>query len=688
MHATYSSAVLRQAVVQQACLHAHSLHASLLCLGFAASAPHRRIVSHSSCTVQTTQRLQISRKIATGAHGSAEALDSPDGEQQASQFLPAILLAYFASQNRSLLAAECLIETVIEMYRRGTQLDSLQFTLSMETLQSGSTLLSEQELDILTARCGIIMLTLHEIGCETYAEAQEKSDGTAAQQPLSSKAEQLTRGLGKFVSQIINMYKSGFNSRRMLLQQSLAKGVEAGGQGALPPSVITMQQNTRLVVLTLEMIQQSHIPTQVPLESIAPQENHPADEESPSSSSPAVVPPSMSSSSDPPMAAARKTQIGQPHEQRQNSSSSEDSLPQQRGRTARAEPARVEQQQEQSIMPSGTQEEEQQASAQSHMGQSEMVGQQSNVKASNPEETSANPVSTYTSPDQILSPTGYILGFVHAIPAHNMSHPSSSSPSSIPTQSPGSEPQSSERSSAELPSESSLPNQEEGGARSAAVQLLLGFMGALQASQYAVESFVSTAVCHYRHGWSAQQLFNELQQEEFAQTGGLLPTDPRIQAATDTPAHLTAELFARWLSTAFMTLAVMGVPHPQAPQTAGWAWVTLPDSSSSPGNSAVQAHRLAEVVANKLRLEEDGQDDDGMTKQLSESARAMRESSVFQQMASQRNRAPQEDQYVVLEDPDLPLTSTGYSVLVQQLELITMTSKFMKQQLQIENESG
>lgn len=56
------------------------------------------------------------------------------------------------------------------MYRRGTQLDSLQFALSMATLQSGSTLLSEQELDILTARCGIIMLTLHEIGCATYEQ--------------------------------------------------------------------------------------------------------------------------------------------------------------------------------------------------------------------------------------------------------------------------------------------------------------------------------------------------------------------------------------------------------------------------------------------------------------------------------------------------------------------------------------
>lgn len=54
--------------------------------------------------------------------------------------------------------------------------------------------------------------------------AKKQSEGSAGQQqPLSSKAQQLTKGLGKFVSQIINMYKSGFNSRRMLLQQSLAK---------------------------------------------------------------------------------------------------------------------------------------------------------------------------------------------------------------------------------------------------------------------------------------------------------------------------------------------------------------------------------------------------------------------------------------------------------------------------------
>ena len=85
------------------------------------------------------------------------------------QTLPAILLAHFASQNRSLLAANCLIEAVVDLYRQGVSLDSIQFAMSMACLESGSTLLSEQELDLLTARCGIIMLALQDVGCELYS---------------------------------------------------------------------------------------------------------------------------------------------------------------------------------------------------------------------------------------------------------------------------------------------------------------------------------------------------------------------------------------------------------------------------------------------------------------------------------------------------------------------------------------
>ncbi len=65
------------------------------------------------------------------------------------------------------------------------------------------------------------------------------------------------------MKQIVNMYKSGFDSRRMLLQQSLAgvQGGEPGDQGGESPSVVTMQQNTRLVVLTLEVSEPSNLCT-------------------------------------------------------------------------------------------------------------------------------------------------------------------------------------------------------------------------------------------------------------------------------------------------------------------------------------------------------------------------------------------------------------------------------------------
>jgi hypothetical protein len=53
----------------------------------------------------------------------------------------------------------------------------------------------------------------------------------------------------RLVAQAVGMYRGGFDSRRMLLTQALA--APAGGQG-LSPFAALMQQNTRLVILTLE----------------------------------------------------------------------------------------------------------------------------------------------------------------------------------------------------------------------------------------------------------------------------------------------------------------------------------------------------------------------------------------------------------------------------------------------------
>ena len=42
----------------------------------------------------------------------------------------ALVLAYYASQNRSLTAARCLLETVFELYRQGFTANDVEVALS------------------------------------------------------------------------------------------------------------------------------------------------------------------------------------------------------------------------------------------------------------------------------------------------------------------------------------------------------------------------------------------------------------------------------------------------------------------------------------------------------------------------------------------------------------------------------
>ena len=262
------------------------------------------------------------------------------------------------------------------------------------------------------------------------------------------------------------------------------------------------------------MIQQSQIPTTTPLESIAPSENYPTTDprvpgpdEQPlpsSSSSPAGPSPSSSSSDQSSTAGARKTRTDRPDEQQQNSLGSGESLTQPQGKRARAEPARdsPDEQEEVVKVPSNLDKDKEEGM---QMGQHDAKDDAGTSAATNPTDLTANPDCFHHAPDQILSPIGYISGFVDTTNPTRHAPPSSSS-----SLSPCSDPQSSPHSNSPLDSASdgSQHRQEEGeeqhalpaaDARSAAVQLLLGFMGALQASQYAVESFVTNAIAHYRY---------------------------------------------------------------------------------------------------------------------------------------------------------------------------------------------
>ena len=196
--------------------------------------------------------------------------------------------------------------------------------------------------------------------------------------------------------------------------------------------------------------------------------------------------------------------------------------------------------------------------------------------------------------------------------------------------------------------------------------MLLGFMGAALGWAISWRCFMDTALLAYLSGLTAQDAFDALDVAEFSQAGSILRIassaevqpdaanaqvfarcDAKPSFATNASACNHAHAFApcgpafcccehrvaeccRWLSTAYMTWALMGVRHRRSSDAEGWAWVTIdaaPDQAfhatreeSSPAagrgaasveashsgaenrqDGAVVASAIAELVANTLR---------------------------------------------------------------------------------------
>ena len=314
------------------------------------------------------------------------------------------------------------------------------------------------------------------------------------------------------------------------------------------------------------MIQHSSVPTAIPLESVSPYGTNsnsypntqpPQDpvQGSAATSSSSSPPPTSSSSDRLPTAGASSSQVSRASERELNSSGPGEGSAQKKRK--RAKPARVDQvaeeegdaHQNQSAVPieeaqsprQQGEEEELRAgdtSDASATSGSADPGTSSTVPQTDIEDPterlipSQTPGRAHSLPNQVLSPTGYILGFLQpANPRTAAAHPaaeSSSSASDPQIASPSvsaaqsadeHDPMSQDSAASRSPSLAKARGEEEDAdgkamapakeeeedqisssphARSAAVRLLLGFMGALQASQYAVESFVTNVVHYYR----------------------------------------------------------------------------------------------------------------------------------------------------------------------------------------------
>ena len=88
---------------------------------------------------------------------------SPEAESaEEAAFCRALLLSFLASQNRSLFGAKCMVETLVELYRRGYTLDDVKVFVTLGTLGKLTPLLQ----DVMLAWAGVVMLTLEEVGVE------------------------------------------------------------------------------------------------------------------------------------------------------------------------------------------------------------------------------------------------------------------------------------------------------------------------------------------------------------------------------------------------------------------------------------------------------------------------------------------------------------------------------------------
>jgi hypothetical protein len=78
--------------------------------------------------------------------------------------------------------------------------------------------------------------------------------------------------------------------------------------------------------------------------------------------------------------------------------------------------------------------------------------------------------------------------------------------------------------------------------RAAAVKLLIAFIGAALGAPYAQQCFVRFAAEAYDAGLAAGDLYQQLQEEEYLQSGGLMPVPGPAAMQV-----INAELFGRWV---------------------------------------------------------------------------------------------------------------------------------------------
>ncbi|GMH38596.1 hypothetical protein BSKO_06480 [Bryopsis sp. KO-2023] len=199
--------------------------------------------------------------------------------------------------------------------------------------------------------------------------------------------------------------------------------------------------------------------------------------------------------------------------------------------------------------------------------------------------------------------------------------------------------------------------------RALAVQLLLSFTGGVLGSEVCLIFFVDCVMGVYESGLAAREVLSQLDRHEFEQTGGLLPI---FDDADGGKKGSTGQLFARWLSVVYMTLALLGAPRAGGSAVEGWAWAETVDEESG----SIEAASISNLVANTLnRLQQES--GDGDPEEMTLAGRLKDKPEVAEKLPAYREEALSkqgagEFSTVAMEDTSLRDTSSS-TVFFQQI---------------------
>ncbi|PNH04456.1 hypothetical protein TSOC_009377, partial [Tetrabaena socialis] len=244
--------------------------------------------------------------------------------------------------------------------------------------------------------------------------------------------------------------------------------------------------------------------------------------------------------------------------------------------------------------------------------------------------------------------------------------------------------------------------------RGLSVRLLMSFMGAVLGSGWSLGKFVEGVRVAYDQGLAADELFSLLDEREFAQSGGLLPiatpaptpdqpdastSDPAAPARFSTPAtgggaappspppppqQITKALLSSWISLSYMTLAQVGVPYPEANSRLGWAWAGFGGPEEALGMNDFVGNVLRGMAGQEPRgvpQQPQGQQAEQQGQQGAELADGGGEAGPAAARAEAEvdaGRGPLRDSAIMVRvaDESLPSTSTAFRVLKQQVVLV------------------